>query len=126
MPCYKQYNHQKYIESHRKINRDSIFKKHQWVVHKDKPNPSPRLVIETYLGGGKYPQQLELFPSTIGVCYSLDYKLWEPSLEDWVIYYEPHWEGFSVAKYNTIKFPEHYIIEPYNNTYLPTKFNKGQ
>lgn len=122
MPCYMQYDHQKYIESHRRVNRDSIFKKHQWVVHKDKPDQQPRLVIETYLGEGKYPQQLELFPNTISICYAMDYKLWVPSPNDWVIYYESHWDGFNVAKYGNLKFPEHYKIEPYNNIYLPTKF----
>jgi len=121
MPCYMQYDHQKYIESHRRINKDSIFKKHQWVVHKDKPN-EPRLVIETYLGEGKYPQQLDLFPGTVGICYAMDYKLWTPSQDDWVIYYKDYWDGFNVAKYSNLDFPEAYIIEPYKYTYLPTKF----
>lgn len=122
---YGNYNHQKYIESHRRVNRDSIFKKGQWVVPK-KGIKKPSLVLDTYLGNGKYPQQLELRPSSVSICYAMDYELWTPSPEEWVVFYKTNWKyKFRVGIYKTIPDVDQYTIEPYTCNYLPTHFIKG-
>lgn len=85
---YKHYDHKKYIESHKYVNRESIFKEGDWVRLKDpssnRYNPKqPHYVEKVYLGNNKYPQQIE--SETISnICpYSVDYKLWEPEVGEW-------------------------------------------
>jgi hypothetical protein len=82
---YGNYNHQAYIRKHKQVNKESIFKVGDWVVHKH--STTPVLVKEVYLGNGKYPQQFN------SMQYSSNYTLWQPQPGEWVWVwgiYNPH------------------------------------
>ena len=60
---YKKYNHQKYIESHKYVNKESIFKEGDWVLLKNKNSYKlnmPKVVKQVFIGHGKYPQQIDI------------------------------------------------------------------
>lgn len=83
---YLQYDHNKYIQANKYVNRESIFKIGDWVVRKDKTGykpDQPLHITDVFLGKGKYPQQFASKPSITSITWSTDYEHWKPKIDDW-------------------------------------------